>query len=331
MKVLVTGVAGFIGSNVAEKLLRKGHRVVGIDNLSSYYSTDLKRYRLEFLEIFEEFHFLEFDLTNRDKLQEVVRNLKPEVVLHLAAQPGVRLPLDKIHDYVDSNLVGFSNTMQATIMEQTPLFIYASSSSVYGDSNEVPFREDMIGIEPKSFYGATKLSNEILSSSLLGIGDYMTRAIGLRLFTVYGPKGRPDMAYFKIAKAFNSSKEFELFGDGSAIRDFTFIDDVTESIEKLISYGLQLPGGSNEILNIGGGNPRSMEELINIVAARFQGKGLVKRSDSYSLDMAKTMASTEKLKNAIDYLPATTLEQGIEKFIDWFQQPEVILRISEWK
>jgi UDP-glucuronate 4-epimerase len=138
------------------------------------------------------------------------------------------------------------------------------------------------------------------------------------------------MAYFRMAKAFNSSGEFELFGDGTAIRDFTFIEDVSEAIERLIPYGLQLQEGTNQVFNIGGGNPRTMAELIEIMADCFQGKGSVKRSDFYALDMLNTVASTENLERAIGYLPSTTLEHGIRKFIDWFQQPEVKLRISEW-
>lgn len=330
MNILVTGVAGFIGSNTAESLLKQGHSVMGIDNLTPYYPVDLKRYRLETLSNYQKFSFSQFNLCDSTELQGKMFTFLPDIFIHLAAQPGVRLPIEKLQDYVDSNLVAFSNVIQAVLLQQIPVFIYASSSSVYGDSKEVPFREDMDGIKPKSFYGATKLSNEILTSALLAAGDVRTRAIGLRLFTVYGPKGRPDMAYFKIANAFNCSETFQLFGDGSTVRDFTYVDDVSKTIEKLIHYAMRLSEGTNKVFNVGGGHPRTMNELIRIIADGYNKIGSVERKDFLPEDMLKTVASVENINEAIDYIPSTTLEDGIEKFISWCKEPEVVARIKNW-
>ena len=241
----------------------------------------------------------------------------PDVFIHFAAQPGVRLPIGKLQDYVESNLVAFSNAIQSVLLQQTPVFIYASSSSVYGDSKEVPFREEMLEIKPKSFYGATKLSNEILTAALLATGDVRTRAIGLRLFTVYGPKGRPDMAYFKIANAFNCSETFELFGDGSAIRDFTYVDDVSKTIEKIIPYAMHLPEGTNKVFNIGGGAPTSLNHAIQIIESITNKKVKIQSNPIGLGNPTKTSANCSKAKDILNWEPIESLTTGLEKQIKW--------------
>jgi UDP-glucuronate 4-epimerase len=330
MKVLITGVAGFIGANTAEKLLNDGHKIVGVDSLSSYYATDLKQYRLESLLNYDKFSFLNFDLCDIKKLNETFSTFEPDLVIHLAAQPGVRLPIERLQPYVESNLVGFSNVAQAALIHRTCVFIYASSSSVYGDCETLPFREDEKGIKPKNFYGATKLANEIMIAALLKAQNVTTRAVGLRFFTVYGPKGRPDMAYFKMANSFKRMQPFNLYGDGSAVRDFTYIDDVSIAITKLISHAMALPEGSHEIFNIGGGHPRTMSDLIKIISDEFNGGGKVQIAEFNKIDMMRTVAGTEKLSNAISYVPSTKLEDGVAKFIDWFNSPGVIERLEKW-
>ena len=315
MRAIVTGSSGFIGSNLVKKLIHDNWRVLGIDNHSDYYSEDLKLTRNKELSLLTNFNFEKFDITETAKLAELVAKFRPETIFHLAAQPGVRLPLSKLDMYVNSNLLGFSSVLQVAVAEKVPNFLYASSSSVYGNSATIPYSEYEKNLYPSSFYGATKLSNEILAKPLIERSN--TKARGLRFFTVYGPSGRPDMAYFRIISKLIGRKKFDLYGDGSVQRDFTYIDDCVEMIYKLNQELSSRQQGFHDLVNIGGGHPVSITELISL-CSRFLGSNLaIEKLERDRGDAERTMADPTYLKKLVGSIPDTRIEQGIEQTIDW--------------
>lgn len=328
MKYLVTGAAGFIGSAVAQKIAGLGHTVTGVDCFSDFYSPDLKNKRVEMLLTPLGVEVFRADISNKDSIREVFKNERPDVVVHLAAQAGVRLSINETDKYVTSNLVGFSNVLQAVVESKTPDFLYASSSSVYGDSAKIPYVESENNLFPNSFYGATKLSNEILAPTL--IKGSQTRARGFRLFTVYGPWGRPDMAYFRIITAALNGNKFSLFGDGSVERDFTYIDDVASIIYELSLDLNSRRAGFHDIVNIGGGRPLSVNYLIKLVE-EFIGKKLdISITAKNTNDSQKTMASDTYLKTLIGNNHFTELESGIRKLHEWCVSPQNYGFLTEW-
>jgi UDP-glucuronate 4-epimerase len=328
MTVIVTGSAGFVGAHLAKELANNGEKVIGIDNFNDYYSSDLKHLRVSHL-IPETVETINLDITNRSKLESVVQKLKPSTIYHLAAQPGIRLGLSKNEQYVQSNLVGFSNVLEFAIKHQIPNFIYASSSSVYGNSVNVPFSEADREIEPISFYGASKLANEFLASSLVRGSKTNTR--GLRFFTVYGPWGRPDMAYLRIAEALQNGSEFKLFGDGQVIRDFTYIDDIVSSTIKLAQeLDTREKTGYSDIVNIGGGKPSSMNELITTFEAICGRKLMITQLDHVMKDVKQTIASLDRQNKLIQSTPSATLESGVKEVIQWAESPLVASKLRAW-
>ena len=328
MKAIVTGSSGFVGSALSNQLLAAGWEVCGIDSHTDYYAPQLKEYRLEKLAINSRFHFLKEDICNLRMMNQVVKDYKPNTIFHLAAQAGVRLPVASINKYVESNLTGFSAVLQATVSNDVPEFMYASSSSVYGNQAAIPYSEEDRNLNPNSFYGATKLSNEILAKSI--IQNSQTKGRGMRFFTVYGPMGRPDMAYFRILASLLSDSNFSLFGDGSIQRDFTFVDDCVSSILDL-RVNLQTKNvGFHDVVNIGGGNPVSMNHLLK-VAMDLTGKKLVYELLEKNLSDAQvTNASSTYLISQIGKKPATNLEEGIRKTIDWMRQEPQRTLLGKW-
>ena len=314
MKIIVTGAAGFIGSNTSSLLSRLGHEVIGLDAITDYYSTELKLSRVKNLLIKDNVKFKNIDLVHESDFSDLIQRFKPEAVIHLAAQPGVRLGVAQYGKYISSNLVAFANTLKTILEYEVPNFLYASSSSVYGDDSPVPYKEDEKNLNPRSFYGATKLANEVLAKS---ISSTATQIRGLRFFTVYGPWGRPDMAYFKIAEALKSGQVFELFGDGSVLRDFTYIEDTTLSIVKLLENLALTTSGKNDVINVGGGNPHSILELIGELET-ITGKQLALRKfNSAPGDVKLTVADTKIQNDLLGFAPSTSLRDGLEKFISW--------------
>ena len=328
MKFLVTGCAGFIGFHATQRLLEQGNKVTGIDNLTDYYSTDLKKNRLSKLTNHAEFSFRNLDISERSQLAEIFYSGKFDVIVHLAAQPGVRVKFSESERYSKSNLLGFGNVYQCAVQFEVPTFLYASSSSVYGNSKVVPFSEKNSEPQPINYYGGTKLANEILVSS--SIQNTNTKAIGLRFFTVYGSWGRPDMAYFKVLARNLEGTKFELFGDGLALRDFTHVDDVIESISRLIHYSQTKQIEKSLIVNIGGGKPRSMSNLLEIMN-QLTGYGQPTfKTTSDPLDMEITAADTSRLFELTNFAPAIELEEGLEKFVNWAMQDEIRSRLKIW-
>jgi UDP-glucuronate 4-epimerase len=328
MKILVTGAAGFIGSHLCREFSLQANEVIAIDNLSDYYDTSLKKARIKNFLDSKVINFSELDICNRSALDSLIMESRPDVVVNLAAQAGVRLPTDQIHKYVDSNLVGFSNVLQSTVSKKVPYFLYASSSSVYGDQAAIPYTESEQNLHPNSFYGATKLANELLTPTL--IKNSATIARGLRFFTVYGPWGRPDMAYFRMIANVVSGSEFNFFGDGSVERDFTYIDDAVSSVVELTKELEKREPGYSDVVNLGGGRPLSMNYLLENINKISKAEVEFNRQSSNSNDAKKTMSDSKYIQSLIGSKPETKLEDGINKTYQWALQSEISTQLNNW-
>ena len=328
MKYLVTGAAGFIGSHLCQRLATEGNEVIAIDNFSDYYDVNLKKLRVEKLLTPLQLKVLSVDISDKNAIDELIVSSKPEVVINLAAQAGVRLPTDQIHKYVNSNLVGFSNVLQSTVSNKIPYFLYASSSSVYGDQAAIPYTESEQNLHPNSFYGATKLANELLTPTL--IKNSSTIARGLRFFTVYGPWGRPDMAYFRMIANVVSGSEFNFFGDGSIERDFTYIDDAVNSVIELSKELEKKKPGYSDVVNLGGGRPLSMNYLLENINKISKAEVKFNRQSSNSNDAKKTMSDSSYIQSLIGSKPETKLEDGIDKTYQWALQSDISAQLNNW-
>ena len=328
MKYLVTGAAGFIGSHLCQRLATEGNEVIAIDNFSDYYDVNLKKLRVEKLLTPLQLKVLSVDISDKNSIDELIVSSKPEVVINLAAQAGVRLPTDQIHKYVNSNLVGFSNVLQSTVSNKIPYFLYASSSSVYGDQAAIPYTESEQKLHPNSFYGATKLANELLTPTL--IKNSSTIARGLRFFTVYGPWGRPDMAYFRMIANVVSGSEFNFFGDGSVERDFTYIDDAVNSVIGLSKELDKRKPGYSDVVNLGGGRPLSMNYLLDNINKISKAEVKFNRQSSNSNDAKKTMSDSSYIQSLIGSKPETKLEDGINKTYQWALQSDISAQLNNW-
>lgn len=325
---LVTGAAGFIGSHLYKKLSENGEiRVVGVDSFTDYYSVDFKRSRVaDFMGA--RGVFVELDLSSRHNCRQLIEKYRPTHVIHLAAQAGIRLPLAENERYVKENLVSFVNIASESVSLKVKNFLYASSSSVYGSDSKVPFSETEQQLSPVSFYGLTKLFNEQVIENLAQ--NSSTRFRGMRFFTVYGPWGRPDMAYFKLITKGLSRTQFRLNGNGNVKRDFTFVDDVVSSILKLSTELDSHEDGFFDIVNIGGGKPVSMKELISTIESSLRESISIDFSTPDSNDLQITNASTEYQKKLIGNSPETSLQEGIAQTIEWAKAIEIRNSLSYW-
>jgi UDP-glucuronate 4-epimerase len=328
MRYLITGAAGFIGSHLCHRLATEGNEVIAVDNFSNYYDVSLKKLRIESFLTPLQIKVLEVDISDKNAFYGVVFKSKPEVLINLAAQPGVRLPPNEISKYVESNLVGFSNVLYSTISNRVPYFLYASSSSVYGDQASIPYTENEQNLYPNSFYGATKLANELITSTLINKSSTIAR--GLRFFTVYGPWGRPDMAYFRMIANVVSGAEFNFFGDGSIERDFTYIDDVVNSIIELTKELEKRNPGYSDVVNLGGGRPLSMNNLLDNVNRISKMKVKFNRRPSNSNDTKKTMSDPKFIQSLIGSKPEIKLEDGINMTYQWALQSDISAQLKTW-
>ena len=328
MRYLITGAAGFVGSHLSSRLSSSGNTVLGLDNFSPYYSPELKKLRVAMLLTPSGIDVRDVDLADLQSFQAVVKDYQPEAVIHLAAQPGVRTPLGKSYQYIQNNVVAFSNVLQTSIQECIPEFLYASSSSVYGNSLNIPYREDDSSIHPISIYGATKLANEILTPAF--VNGSKTRARGMRFFTVYGPWGRPDMAYFRLIDSVLNGSEFKKFGGGEIKRDFTYIDDITTSIEKLSQELANRPEGYSDIVNIGGGKPHSLNDLIAVICKQLGSTPNLTETASNPNDTSYTNADVTRLKELTNSIPLVDLEVGVKSTISWASQKEIRESLTGW-
>ena len=328
MKILVTGASGFIGSHLASRLASEGNDVLGVDNYSDYYSPDLKIQREKsLLKPFGVKH-IDLDLADFKQTQEVVDTFKPDRVFHLAAQAGVRIPLRHPEKYISSNLVGHANIQIACINAQVPDVLFASSSSVYGAKSRVPFDESDTEVFPTSFYGTTKLVDEVLSENITR--NSISRSRGLRFFTVYGPWGRPDMAYFQIISAGILGKKFKLFGDGQVSRDFTYISDIINGICLLAEDLATQDPGFFDVVNIGGGKPESILSLLDCVS-EILGKNIdTQILEPNKLDLPITQASYRYLENLTGFVPTIDLKQGLSSVISWALNDITYQQLDRW-
>ncbi|HNC24412.1 MAG TPA: NAD-dependent epimerase/dehydratase family protein [Opitutaceae bacterium] len=320
MKVLVTGAAGFIGYHVARRLAEsKRCEVLGLDNLNDYYSVDLKRARLAELEQLEDFRFLKADFADAAAFHGIYSHFKPDYVVHLGAQAGVRYSMEKPEAYVHSNLVGFANVLEACRRHPPKHLVFASSSSVYGAGAKMPFREDDNTDHPISFYGATKKSNELMAHSYAHLHGLMTT--GLRFFTVYGPWSRPDMAPTMFSQAICAGKPIKLFNHGKCRRDFTYVDDIVDGVVKVLLYPpAQPPVPPFRIFNIGHNRPVEVLLFVQMLEQLLGKKAQVELLPPQPGDMLETGASIERLQAAVGFTPRVSLEDGLRHFVDWFKR-----------
>ncbi len=335
MTILITGAAGFIGFHITKRLLREGFEVVGMDNLSPYYDVRLKEARLKELEDFSKkqsvkFFFFKDDLENKNFLTDLFRKYKFNKVVNLAAQAGVRYSIENPSSYINSNIVGFANLLEVCRRNDIEHLIYASSSSVYGGNKRLPFSEEHNVDHPVSLYAASKKANELMAHSYSHL--YGIPTTGLRFFTVYGPWGRPDMALFLFTKSILKGEPIQIFNKGEMIRDFTFIDDITESLFRVINkkastdsnFNYLQPSPSSswapyKIFNIGNSNPINLMDFISTIEEIIGCKAKKEFLDMQPGDVTSTSADTELLENWVGFKPRTSVKEGIKKFIDWYR------------
>jgi UDP-glucuronate 4-epimerase len=333
MRVLVTGAAGFIGFHVARAFLQRGDVVAGVDVVNSYYDPKLKHSRLELLRGFEGFRDFRTDISDADALIDVFAQVKPDRVIHLAAQAGVRYSIDNPSAYVLSNLVGFANILEGSRRAEVQHLVYASTSSVYGANASFPFRESDGAGHPMSFYAATKRSNELMAHSYAHL--FGLPCTGLRFFTVYGPWGRPDMALFKFTKNILEGNPIEVFNNGDMRRDFTYVDDIVEGIVRLSDVpattdtlwdaGLAVPPPNSSgvapfrLYNIGNGAPVQLMEFISSIEEKLQKTAKITYLPMQAGDVSNTYADTSALAQAVSFRPATPIRVGIDNFVDWYR------------
>ena len=328
MKILVTGAAGFVGSHVLRKLKKLELDVYGIDNFSSYYSVEYKDLRLKCLGLTRGSDVISCDISDFKQISKMISGIRPDYIIHLAAQAGVRLSLKDSSSYISANVDGFQNITRSSIENKVKGIVYASSSSVYGESTPTPYKEASISLRPKSLYGVTKLSNELFAEIQSKSSNLRFR--GLRYFTVYGPWGRPDMAYFRIAAAALGQGKFTLFGDGTIKRDFTYIDDVVENTIALFRDLTRQDEKFNDIVNIGGNRPLEMNYLMDLISKRGSHQIDLARGKESKLDSRITMADNSYLKSILGEVKFTDLEEGIENLMKWASQENIKPSLTNW-
>jgi len=317
-KILVTGAAGFIGFHLSKRILELGGTVIGFDNINDYYDTKLKYARLEILEKYEKFTFIKGDLADKEAVDSLFLTYQPEIVVNLAAQAGVRYSIDNPKAYIDSNIVGFFNIIEACRHNPVKHLLFASSSSVYGNQKKTPFSTDDNVDHPISLYAATKKSNELMGFTYSHL--YKIPSTGLRFFTVYGPYGRPDMAYFGFTNKIMSGEKIKIFNNGDMYRDFTYVDDIVTGIMNML---LNPPkpdenGDMFKVYNIGNNNP---EKLMYFIETLEKAIGRTAEKEYLPMqpgDVYQTYADVSELQKDFDFKPSTSIEEGLSRFAKWY-------------
>ena len=329
MKLLVTGAAGFIGFHTTKLLLQRGHEVVGLDNLNTYYDPSLKAARLRLLEPIRGFRFLRLDITDRDAMQELFAREKFERVVHLAAQAGVRYSIENPHAYVHSNITGFLHVIEGCRAHAVGHLVYASTSSVYGANTRLPFSERQCVVHPLTLYAATKKANELMAHSYSSL--YGLPTTGLRFFTVYGPWGRPDMALFLFTRKILAGEPIDVYYEGNHQRDFTYVDDIVQGVAAAVDHVAQPdpnwnsdapdPGTSRapyRIYNIGNQRPVTLLRFIEVLERCLARKAVKNFMPMQPGDVPDTAANVDALEREVGYRPATELEEGVKRFVEWY-------------
>jgi len=331
MKILVTGSAGFIGMHLCRRLLERGQQVIGLDNINDYYDVNLKHDRLKQLEGREGFTFIRCPLEDREAIAVLFNSEKFDVVVNLAAQAGVRYSLQNPHAYIDSNILGFLNILEGCRHNSVKHLVFASSSSVYGANGKIPFSEHDSTDHPVSLYAATKKTNELMAHTYAHL--YGIPVTGLRFFTVYGPWGRPDMAYFSFTKAILEGKPIDIYNCGRMRRDFTYIDDIVEGIVLITdvppvsnaSWNSENPDPATSfapyrIYNIGNNNPVELGQFIEVLEEKLGKKAVKNMLPMQPGDVTVTYANVDDLMDAVGFKPVTDIEEGLEKFVAWYKE-----------
>ena len=331
--ILVTGAAGFIGAFLAKRLLERGDNVVGADNVNDYYDVRIKRARLEMLSKYDNFTFKEINIADKTAVDEIFEEYRPEIVVNLAAQAGVRYSIENPQVYIESNIIGFFNILEACRRYPVEHLVYASSSSVYGANKKVPFSTEDKVDNPVSLYAATKKSNELMAHCYSKL--YNIPSTGLRFFTVYGPMGRPDMAYFGFTDKLRRGETIKIFNYGNCKRDFTYVDDIVEGVMRVMAKppekkngkdGLPLPPYA--VYNIGNSNPENLLEFVDILRQELIRAGVLPSDYDFEAhkelvpmqpgDVPVTYADTSALERDFGYKPSTTLREGLRSFAEWY-------------
>ena len=335
--ILVTGAAGFIGSNLAKRLLNEVNniRVIGLDNMNDYYDVNIKHYRLNELSKFNNFIFIKGNLSDKELINKIFEEYKPEVVVNLAAQAGVRYSITNPDAYIESNLIGFYNILEACRHNPVEHLVYASSSSVYGSNKKVPYSTDDKVDNPVSLYAATKKSNELLAHAYSKL--YNIPSTGLRFFTVYGPAGRPDMAYFGFTNKLIKGETIKIFNYGNCMRDFTYVDDIVEGIVRVMKGAPEQRNGEDglpippyAVYNIGNSDPVNLLDFVTILQEELVRAGVLPKDYDFEShkelvpmqpgDVSVTYADTTPLQRDFGYKPSTDLRMGLRKFADWYKE-----------
>lgn len=317
--ILVTGSCGFIGYHLSFCLLSQGYRVIGFDNMNDYYEVQLKEDRLQLLKKFQNFTYIRGDISDKEEIEKCFKDNRPDIVINLAAQAGVRHSIENPYGYLQSNIVGFLNILECCRHYPVNHLLFASSSSVYGANMEVPYSVDAKTDCPVSFYAATKKSNELMAYSYSKL--YKIPATGLRFFTVYGPLGRPDMAYFKFTKQILSGDKIQLYNNGIMYRDFTYIDDIVKGIAAM----LDSPPVADEnqalykLYNIGNHNPVKLSEFVQILEECWGIEAEKEYLPMQPGDVYQTCADITELKNNFGFTPTVALEDGLRSFVEWYK------------
>lgn len=323
---LVTGAAGFIGYYLSKRLLSEGCCVIGLDNVNDYYDVHLKHDRLKQLEPYQNFTFIKVDIADKNAVDRLFIEYRPDIVVNLAAQAGVRYSIENPDVYLQSNVIGFYNILEACRHHPVEHLIYASSSSVYGANKKVPFEESDFVDHPVSLYASTKKSNELMAHTYSHL--YKIPATGLRFFTVYGPMGRPDMAYFGFTDKYFNGESIRIFNNGDfendLYRDFTYIDDIVTGIERLITVPPSVESVPHKVFNIGNNNPEKLMTFIGALEHALS-KALGRTVEFEKIyepiiagDVPATYASTDKLQAAVGFKPETSIQEGLNRFADWY-------------
>lgn len=335
--ILVTGVAGFIGSNLVKRIYSESSSVtvIGIDNMNAYYDIALKDFRLKELEQYSRFTFVKGNIADKELINELFEKYKPSIVVNLAAQAGVRYSITNPDAYIESNLVGFFNILEACRNYPVEHLVYASSSSVYGSNKKVPYSTDDKVDNPVSLYAATKKSNELMAHAYSKL--YNIPSTGLRFFTVYGPAGRPDMAYFGFTNKLVKGETIKIFNYGNCKRDFTYVDDIVEGVVRVMKKAPDKKNGEDGLLippyavyNIGNQNPENLLDFVQILSEELVRAGVLPEDYDFEAhkelvpmqpgDVPVTYADTSALERDFDYKPSTSLREGLRKFAEWYAE-----------